>query len=109
MSIWVSRLIMDDEWPDALPSPLVYHASHLFPTAVGDRGGYLETAHIPAFLAPDYEDAEDGEDVPFPPFLRLSIDFAVPNDRAVILDVAQVDALIADLTDWRAGVDEERA
>lgn len=140
MSIWVSRLVMDDDWPDQPPMPLIYRASHLFPTVDGPRGGSLHTAHIPSFLTPDgYDDTNDGEDAPWSPFLRLSvrpaqrpsheawrrlhkhantladeqladdIREAADAEDTVILDASQVDALIADLTDWRAGVDEERA
>lgn len=109
MSVWVSRLISDaDGFPDERPGPVAYRQSHVIPSADDPRKGSLHTAHVPGFLTRDgYDDAGDGEDRPWWPFLRLSLATDVPGEDTVILDVTQVDALIADLVEWRANVNEE--
>lgn len=112
MSVWCSRLVMDGE-PGESPAPLVYVASHVIPSANGARGGGVDTAHLPGFITRDGRDngTPDDEDRPWWPFLRLSVRPSGAADDAedtVVLDAAQVDALIADLTDWRANADETR-
>jgi hypothetical protein len=110
MSVWVSRLIFDSLWPDETgPSPIQYRESHVIPTADDPRGGQVHTAHLPGFITRDGRDngTPGDEDHPWWPFLRLSVDSGIPGEDTIILDVAQVDALIADLTAWRANAREE--
>lgn len=111
MSVWVSRLVLDGDGPEETPRPIAYQDSHVIPSADDPRGGYLDTAHLPGFITRDRaNDHGYGEDRPWWPFLLLSVSDAAlsANTSTVVLDVAAVDALIADLTEWRAGVDEDR-
>lgn len=142
MSVWCSRLSMDDVWHDELPPPLVYVASHVIPSRDGQRGGSVDTAHLPGFITRDgRDDGNPGDEArPWWPFLRLSVSpaqrpdvaawrrltaladrlaatdpelatdvrTAADHEDTVILDVDQVDALIADLTEWRANVGEQQ-
>lgn len=140
MSIWCSRICLgDDVFPEESPAPIVYQRSHVLPRPGDARGGSVDTAHIPGFLTYDgYDDAGDGEEFPWWPYLRLSVrperalsfeawkrlkaltdtgtdlhlakdigDALTDHDAdTVVLDLAQVDALIDDLTEWRANVRE---
>lgn len=140
MSVWGSRWCSDAEgFDDEKPGPIKYQGSHVLPRPDSERGGSIDTAHIPGFLTYDgYDDAGDGEPLPWWPYLRLSvrpaqrpsfeawrritahatvvaksdpelavdIQAAADCEDTVILDLAQVDALIADLTEWRANVKE---
>ena len=109
MSLWGSTLVFDDDEP--LGPPVVFRGSHLFPDP-DDRGGSVSTAYLAAFLTRDGVDDGELDGTRWWPYLRLSLRSAQMTDDkwvedTVILDVAQVDALIADLTAWRQGVNED--
>ncbi len=109
MSVWYSRLVLDSAgFPDDGPGPIAYRKSHVIPRPDDPRKGSLDTAHIPSFLTRDgYDDGDTECGLAWWSYLRLSLATDVPDEDTVILDVVQVDALIADLTAWRAGVKEE--
>lgn len=114
MSVWCSGLCLgDDAWDGEqdLGAPIVYRKSHVLPSMTDPRGGTFDVASIPAFLTRDgYDDgAEDGTCWPY---LRVSLRSAQMTDDkwvedTIVLDLAQVDALIVELTEWRARVNEE--
>lgn len=141
MSVWCTRLSSDaDDFPGDGPGPLIYHGSHIIPTADGERGGGVDTAHLPAFISRDGYGADEEDGLSWWPYLRLSVTpvqrpglaaykrlraladrleaedpqlaadvrLAADMEDTVVLDLPLVDALIADLTEWRAGVNEER-
>ncbi len=141
MSVWCSRFVTEsDGFPSDGPGPLIYRGSHIIPTADGERGGGVDTAHLPAFISRDGYDADEGDGLSWWPYLRLSVTPAQRPDLAaykrlraladrleaedpqlaadvrlaaamedtVVLDLPLVDALIADLTEWRAGVNGDR-
>lgn len=141
MSIWATRYSADQDGFDSdKPGPIRYDGSHILPSRDSERGGCVDTAHIPGFITRDgYDNAGDGEDQPWWPYLRLAvrpaqrpghdmwnrlhnfankidptdpelaadIRAAADAEDTVILDVALVDTLIADLADWRAGVGDQ--
>lgn len=83
MSVWVSRLALTGEWADELLPPLTYRGSHIIPSRDGERGGSVDTAHLPGFITRNgLDDAGDGEDAPWWPFLRLSVRPAQHPDMA---------------------------
>jgi hypothetical protein len=103
MSVWCSTLTFTDDEP--VRSPLVYRESHVIPTAEDLRGGELSLAALPGFLTRTGSD--DGVDGAWWPYLRVSLRSPKPEEDTVVLDVDQVDALIAELADWRGRVAPE--
>lgn len=105
ISIWCSDLhigMIGVDDPDD-PGPYLYHGSHIFPSSDGERGGMVDTAHIPGFLTATGYDP-DGEDGPIPPWLRLSLNPAQDGEDTVVLDADQVRRLRDHLTWWLQAV-----
>lgn len=88
MSIWATFFHLNDD-----TAPIVYYASHLFPTDI--RDGNVDLALIPGFISPDGP-AEDGDEDAAPhPFVRLSV-----NQESVVLDADQALRMFYALGDW---------
>lgn len=98
MSIYCTRLILDDTWGEH-QSPLVYRRSHVLPHPSDKRGGSLETAHIPGFITRDGRD-DQPEDERVWPFMRVSLTGEGGEPDTVVLDADQVRALRDDLDEW---------
>lgn len=109
MSIYCSFGMFDEHGNDDIefghPQPYAYRRSHIIPTTDDPRGGYLDFGSIPGFITRDGRD--EGDDGEYWPWLRVSLRGTADEPDTVVLDVGQVDALIADLVAWRACVDED--
>jgi len=109
MSVWCSTLHIEAEGCDDGPrlgAPIAYRESHILPHATDPRAGSLALALIPRFIT--YDGYDDGpEDGTCWPYLRMSLRTDVPGEDTIVLDHRQVDALITELTAWRARVVEE--
>ncbi|GGS67943.1 hypothetical protein ACFFV7_16180 [Nonomuraea spiralis] len=113
MSIYCTRLLMADDCPDDLPSPIAYLGSHVRIEPDPRRHGHLSTAHIPPWCAYGVEPVDVDEAGPPLPYLRLSMDGyngREPRREAsatVVLDRAQVKALRDDLDEWLSSLPSE--
>lgn len=96
----------DDDWGDDRQAPLVYRGSHILPRITDKRGGSLDLAHIAGFITRDGNDGTS-DSIPYWPYLRVSLDDPW-HEGTIVLDVHQVDQLIADLQSWRDNVDMGR-
>jgi ADP-ribose pyrophosphatase YjhB (NUDIX family) len=77
--------------------PLVYQGSHVLPSDEDPRGGTASIGFIPGFIGATDRPAlnTDGEDTPYHPWLRLSV-----NQADVVLTRTQVAGLHEWLTWW---------
>lgn len=80
--------------PDA---PLVYLGSHVLPSEMDERRGYVDIASIPGWISRDAKDDRDGDyDSPWP-FLRFGV-----NDETVVLTERNVRRIAETLNEWLA-------
>lgn len=109
MSVYCSFGIFDEdgtkdsEWGH--PQPYAYQRSHVLPSKDDPRAGHLDLGSIPGFVTRDGRDDQPEDDGVWP-WLRMSLRGSDDEPDTIVLDVEQVDALIADLTVWRARVNE---
>ena len=82
-----------------LDAPLVYQGSHILPTELDERGGYVDIALIPAHVRywrenPDAPSETEPESPP-EPFLRFGV-----NESRVILTRHHVEGIVRELQWW---------
>jgi len=109
MSIYGSFGGFDDDTSTGRQPPLVYKGSHILPRMDNPRGGSLDLAHICGFISREgpAHDGDQGDAEEYWPYLRVSLNDPW-HEGTIVLDVHQVDTLIADLQSWREHVDMNR-